>query len=458
MLRAAGRAHRRRRQHRRPARRRASTMRRSTRSSSSARSFRLAWTRRSAPRPRRGSTSPPTTSTGTRSMATYEAAKARIFANQRPTDVGDRLRRRPGRDAPPRRARRPATCTFGRAGADYRVDARRRRARRARRPASPRSRRCGARLPARHHQRAGRGGARARDRAGRRRTPSPRRSATFAGPPHRIELVGEARRRALVQRLQGDDAARRVGGDPRLRPHRADRRRLQQGRRPVADGRRARADRAPWSRSARPADDDRRPCSPALTPVRRRPASMAEAVDARRASWPGPATPSLLSPGCASFDWYPTAAIRRAATTSAGSSPHIAAARPAIDTTSRDDADDRARPTRPSATVDARRAPHGGRRRRRAPPAARRRDRRRGSVAERRAGARRRAGRRAPSVGRARVLATSERSGPAAGRLLRDRRRRRRVRDARPRDGAVGVVGHRGRPAAARRTRSSTAS
>ena len=80
-----------------------------------------------------------------RSMDTYEAAKARIWANQRPDDVGDRLHRRRGRDASARRGARPASVTFGAAGA--RLPPRRRRAGRAGRRHRRRSRRCGAACP-----------------------------------------------------------------------------------------------------------------------------------------------------------------------------------------------------------------------------------------------------------------------------------------------------------------------
>ena len=50
-------------------------------------SFRLAWTERSAATPRPGSTWRPTTSTGTPRWPRYEAAKARIFSQQRADDV-----------------------------------------------------------------------------------------------------------------------------------------------------------------------------------------------------------------------------------------------------------------------------------------------------------------------------------------------------------------------------------
>ena len=57
--------------------------------------------------------------------------------------------------------------------------------------------------------------------------------------PHRAG--GGVRRHPVVQRLQGDDTARRVGGHPGLRQHRPHRRRAEQGARPPADGSRANA-------------------------------------------------------------------------------------------------------------------------------------------------------------------------------------------------------------------------
>ena len=135
-----------------------------------------------------------------------------------------------------------------------------------------------------------------------------------AAAPHRARR--RRRRRRLVQRLEGDDAARRGGGDRRLRPRRAHRRRPQQGPRPGADGGRARAH--PRRRRHRRGERRRR------RGVRRggvpvtTASSMPEAVDvAGAAALPGDVV--LLSPGCASFDWYPDGS-RPAATTSAGSS------------------------------------------------------------------------------------------------------------------------------------------
>ena len=60
--------------------------------------------------------------------------------------------------------------------------------------------------------------------------------ATFTGPPHRLEHVANMGRRRVVQRLEGDHAARRRRSDPLVRSNHAHRRRIRQGRRPVADG------------------------------------------------------------------------------------------------------------------------------------------------------------------------------------------------------------------------------
>ena len=227
MLTAAGVRTDRRRQHRRPARRRASTMRRSTRSSSSAEL--PPGVDATVPRRRRGSgsTSRPTTSTGT--------------ARRPPT-------RRPRRACSTSNGRRDVAIGFvddpivmrhldARAGAARHVRALERR------------------LPPRRRRAvAGPSGTIATVASMRRRLPHDitnalaasalvlesglgdladapaARSRRSSAPPHRIEPVGRARRRAVVQRLEGDHATRGVGGDPWLRPRRAHRRRTQQGR------------------------------------------------------------------------------------------------------------------------------------------------------------------------------------------------------------------------------------
>ncbi len=47
--------------------------------------------------------------------------------------------------------------------------------------------------------------------------------ATFTPPRHRLELIGESARSHVVQRLKGDDAARRVNGHSGVRVDRAHR-------------------------------------------------------------------------------------------------------------------------------------------------------------------------------------------------------------------------------------------
>ena len=86
----------------------------------------------------------------------------------------------------------------------------------------------------RRHQRPRRIGARHGDRPGRsRRRRHGARRVPRSGAPHRARRRG--RGRGLVRRLQGHHPTRRLGGDPRLRPRRAHRRRTEQGPRPDAD-------------------------------------------------------------------------------------------------------------------------------------------------------------------------------------------------------------------------------
>ncbi len=228
-------------------------------------------------------------------MATYEAAKAQIWANQRPDDAAigfaddavvlRRLAEAPGRrrDVRPRRRRlprrrRPSGRTLGADRRD-RLDA--------------------PQPSARHHQRARRVGARAGERTRRHRRRR-RRPGDVPGTTASARSDRHVGRRHLVQRLEGDDTPRRRGGDPLVRARRADRRRLRQGRRPDRDGRRRRPRRRRDRRRRHRAGDRRR--------VRHRRAGG----DRRRARRRGPLARSiahpgstvLLSPGCASFDHY----------------------------------------------------------------------------------------------------------------------------------------------------------
>ena len=124
------------------------------------------------------------------SMATYEAAKARIFAQQRPDRRRHRRRRRPGRDGPPRGGAgppphvRPATAPTTASPAGDAAAVRRARWRR-RRCAAPGS------LP--HDLTNGLAAAALVLETGLVGPDAVAAGlASFTGPPHRIELVGEA--------------------------------------------------------------------------------------------------------------------------------------------------------------------------------------------------------------------------------------------------------------------------
>ena len=123
-----------------------------------------------------------------------------------------------------------------------------------------------------------------------------------AAPPHRVELVGELERRPLVRRLEGDHASAPVAALPVVRVGRADRRRAEQGPRPSVLGRRRPIALRGVVAIGEAADE----IVAAFAGV----ATVATAdIDGRRgrappAGSPSPATPSLLSPACASFDWY----------------------------------------------------------------------------------------------------------------------------------------------------------
>ena len=234
------------------------------------------------------------------SMATYEAAKARIFSQQRPTDVAigyvsdpavmAHLRAAPGRQR-----------TFGFDGADYRVDG-----------TGP------------HAELVGPDGRLASVASLRRALPhdvtnglaaaalvletglvEPAAVADalsgFEGPPHRIALVGDAggvqwyddskatTPHASSAAIRGFDHVVLIAGGRNkgldLSPMAAEPRRV---RTVVAIGEAAGDVAAAFAGAA-----------PVTTA-----SSMAEAVDrAGRAAQPGDVV--LLSPGCASFDWYP---------------------------------------------------------------------------------------------------------------------------------------------------------
>ena len=225
-----------------------------------------------------------------------------------------RLRRRPGRDghlaaAPgaPRDVRRAPAPTTTSPAADARSGRRAALARRSRRCAG----RCPTTSPTRSPPR------RSCSRPG---WPAPDAVAAALADVRRAAAPHRARRRGR-RACAGTTTPRPPRRTPRRSPSaRFDRvvlhrRRAQQGPRPGADGRRARAHRAPSSRSARP------PTLVAATFAGDRRRSSRADVDgrgrrARPATLAAPGDVVLLSPGCASFDWYPTAATRPAATTS----------------------------------------------------------------------------------------------------------------------------------------------
>ena len=157
------------------------------------------------------------------------------------------------------------------------------------------------RLPARHHQRARRVGARARDRAWRPRTRSPTALATFEAPPHRIEPVGEA------------DGVRWFNDSKATTPHAASTAiRAFDSLVLIAGGSRKGVDLSPMG-----AEPERvravvaiGEAAPDIHDVFDGVTTVVDAgVDGRgrRAappSSPAPGDAVVLSPGCASFDWY----------------------------------------------------------------------------------------------------------------------------------------------------------
>ena len=250
------------------------------------------------------------------SMATYEAAKARIFAQQRPGDVAigfaddpvvmGHLDRAPG--PPPHVRPRPAPTTTSPAATLRRPAGRARAGRRDAPARCPTTSPTGSPPPALVLESGPR-------RARRGRPPA---LASFVGPPHRIELVGD------------DDGVRWFNDSKATTPHAAsvairafDHVVLIAGGRnkgldlaPMA----AEPDRAPRRRrrSARP------PTSIAATFAGVAPVVTA-GVDGRRRragrrGWPARATSCCCRRAAPASTGTPTAATRPVATTSAGSS------------------------------------------------------------------------------------------------------------------------------------------
>jgi UDP-N-acetylmuramoylalanine--D-glutamate ligase len=259
-------------------------------------SFRLAWTQRFRGDAAAWLNLAPDHLNWHASMATYEAAKSRIFSQQRPADVAIGFADDPVVMAHLRRA--PARrCTFGAGGADYHVD--------------------GATL-------AGPRGALGSVSTLRRALPHDLTNglaaaalvletglvgpdavavglASFVGPPHRIELVAD------------DGAVRWFNDSKATTPHAAsvairafDHVVL------IAGGLNKGLDLAPMASEpgrlravvavGQAADDVTATFSPVVSVVTA--ASMADAVE-QAAGLARPGDVVLLSPGCASFDWYP---------------------------------------------------------------------------------------------------------------------------------------------------------
>ena len=163
-----------------------------------------------------------------------------------------------------------------------------------------------ARAAARPRQRAGRRRDRARRRA-RRSTASRAALASFSGLPHRVALVGEAdgvrwfddskatAPHATLAAVSSFDSVVLIAG----------------GRNKGLDlgvaRRRSRRGCAPSSPSARPPTRSPR-CSTGCVPVVTAGVDGRGVAAARHAARPGDAV--LLSPGCASFDWYGSYAER----------------------------------------------------------------------------------------------------------------------------------------------------
>jgi UDP-N-acetylmuramoylalanine--D-glutamate ligase len=234
------------------------------------------------------------------SMATYEAAKARIFSQQRPTDVAigyvaDPVVMAHLRSAPGRRR------TFGFADADYRVDGSGPHATLVG-PTGPLAPVASLRRSLPHDVTNGLAAAALVLETGLVEPAAVADAlAEFDGPPHRIELVGDAggvqwyddskatTPHAAGAAIRGFDHVVLIAGGLNkgldLSPMAAESRRI---RTVVAIGAAAGDVAAAFAGAA-----------PVTTA-----SSMADAVEqAGRAARPGDVV--LLSPGCASFDWYP---------------------------------------------------------------------------------------------------------------------------------------------------------
>jgi UDP-N-acetylmuramoylalanine--D-glutamate ligase len=233
-------------------------------------------------------------------MATYEAAKARIFSQQRPTDVAigyvaDPVVMAHLRSAPARQR------TFGCDGADYRVDGTGPHAKLVG-PTGPLASVASLRRSLPHDVTNGLAAAALVLETDLVTPPAVAGAlARFHGPPHRIELVGDAggvqwyddskatTPHSASAAIRGFDHVVLIAGGLNkgldLSPMAAESRRI---RTVVAIGEAAGDVAAAFAGAA-----------PVTTA-----SSMADAVDqAGRAARPGDVV--LLSPGCASFDWYP---------------------------------------------------------------------------------------------------------------------------------------------------------
>jgi UDP-N-acetylmuramoylalanine--D-glutamate ligase len=234
------------------------------------------------------------------SLATYEAAKARIFSQQRPTDVAighaadpvvmTHLRAAPGRQR-----------TFALDAGDYRVEGRGPRAQLVG-PIGPLAPVGSLRRSLPHDLTNGLAAAALVLESGLAAPAAVATAlATFTGPPHRIELVGDA---AGVRWYNDSKATTPHAASAAIRAF--DRVVL------IAGGLNKGLDLSPMA--AEPerirtvvaigdAADDVAAVFAGAAPVETA-STMADAVDqAGRAARPGDVV--LLSPGCASFDWYP---------------------------------------------------------------------------------------------------------------------------------------------------------